>query len=271
MKKIFVVMLALGMLIMSACSKPQTIEAQGMDELSDISQTESETDPDNEKAPEGSAESLIPSDSQESESETTSESAKGDNENSSGTAPRRTTIPEPNPLRPESNKDQQITIPIEFDVVDDKEEVSKNGKPASSAPVVTPTPKPAPKESSEPKPTQPPIVEPTPEPKPDPTPEPTHEPTPEPEPEPTPEPEPAFDISHWVSFAKSYGKQVGLSYDAQARDCWDNPILASPNSIYLERDIKSRLKRYVREGMTAFCVWSEQLADGRYNIYIGYA
>lgn len=88
---------------------------------------------------------------------------------------------------------------------------------------------------------------------------------------PTQPEEPEFDVSYWVSFAVSYGQQAGLVYDATATDCWDTPILASAKSIYLERDITARLNRYVRYGYTAFCVWSEQLSDGRYNIYIGYA
>jgi len=78
-------------------------------------------------------------------------------------------------------------------------------------------------------------------------------------------------IEAQVSTETASVSQVGLSYDPQATSCWDNPIIASSKSIYLERDITSRLSRYVREGMTAFCVWSEPLADGRYNIYIGYA
>ena len=109
---------------------------------------------------------------------------------------------------------------------------------------------------------------PVPDPAQNPDPEPTQPPQTS---EPAPEPEPVFDVSVWVSFAQSYGQQIGLSYDSTATDCWDNPILARAKSIYLERDITSRLDRYVRYGYTAFCVWSEQLPDGRYNIYIGYA
>lgn len=104
------------------------------------------------------------------------------------------------------------------------------------------------------------------------TPDPPAETTaPEPEPTPEPDPEPAFDVDYWVSFAISYGQSIGLTYDSTATDCWDNPIIASAQSIYLERDIKSRLDLYAADGMTYFCAWAQLRADGRYDIYIGYA
>lgn len=85
------------------------------------------------------------------------------------------------------------------------------------------------------------------------------------------EPEaPAFDVQVWVDFAVSYGQQIGLEYDSSAVDCWDNPIIASSQSKYLERDITARLNRYLNRGMTGFCVWAEARADGKYDIYIGY-
>ena len=160
---------------------------------------------------------------------------------------------------PAEKQKETTSIIVEFE---EKKHAEEQDKPVqSSAPTATPAPASKPKEDEgvNSKPAQ--------------IPEATSDPTPNPQPESIPEPEsePAFDISYWVSFAKTYGQQIGLSYDSQATDCWDNPILASPKSIYLERDISSRLSRYVREGMTAFCVWSEQLPDGRYNIYIGSA
>jgi hypothetical protein len=78
-------------------------------------------------------------------------------------------------------------------------------------------------------------------------------------------------VGYWVSFAKTYGKSLGLTYDSTATASWDTPIIAGPNSAYLERDIKSRLNRYAAEGLSYFCVWSELRPDGRYDIYIGYA
>lgn len=81
---------------------------------------------------------------------------------------------------------------------------------------------------------------------------------------------PAFDVQVWVDFAISYGQQIGLEYDASATDCWDAPITASGQSKFLERDITSRLNRYLDRGMTGFSVWAESRSDGKYNLYIGY-
>lgn len=92
-----------------------------------------------------------------------------------------------------------------------------------------------------------------------------------PEPEFPEEVKPAFDINVWVAFARAYGTDLGLNYDATATACWDNPIIASDRSIYLERDIKSRLELYAADGITYFCVWAQPRADGRYDLYIGYA
>lgn len=102
---------------------------------------------------------------------------------------------------------------------------------------------------------------------------PSSEPTtpPEPVPEPQPEGTPAFDIQEWISFAQNYGLSVGLIYDSTATGCWDNPIIASSKSVYLERDIKSRLELYAADGITYFCVWAQLRTDGRYDLYIGYA
>jgi hypothetical protein len=88
---------------------------------------------------------------------------------------------------------------------------------------------------------------------------------------PTPPTEPAFDINIWTAFAKSYGQQIGLIYDEGTTGSWDTPITASSTSLYLERDIKDRLNRYSRNGVQYFSVWYEDLGDGKYNIYIGYA
>lgn len=98
---------------------------------------------------------------------------------------------------------------------------------------------------------------------------PTAEPVPEQEPEKAIEQN--FDINFWVSYAQSYGQSLGLSYDSTATDCWDNPIIASGRSLYLERDIQSRLELYAADGMTYFCVWAQPRSDGGYDLYIGYA
>ena len=92
------------------------------------------------------------------------------------------------------------------------------------------------------------------------------------EPEPTPETEPVFDIEHWISYAKSTAVSLGLTLDSSATDCWDNPIIAKPTCIYLERDINSRLNRYAKDGeITAIWTWYECVGTSSYLIYIGYA
>ena len=92
------------------------------------------------------------------------------------------------------------------------------------------------------------------------------------EPEPTPETEPTFDIEHWISYAKSTAVSLELTLDSSATDCWDNPIIAKPTCIYLERDISSRLNRYAKdEEITAVWIWYECVGTDKYLIYIGYA
>lgn len=89
--------------------------------------------------------------------------------------------------------------------------------------------------------------------------------------EPTSEPEPTFDIEHWISYAKSTAVSLGLTLDRSATDCWDNPITAKPTCIYLERDIRSRLNRYAKDGeITAVWIWYECVGTSSYLIYIGY-
>lgn len=81
-----------------------------------------------------------------------------------------------------------------------------------------------------------------------------------------------FDIDYWISFAKDYAQSVGLQLDSEAIYCWDNPIRAGAHCKYLERDIHSRLDRYkADEEITAVWIWAEEVSDGIYDIYIGYA
>lgn len=102
-----------------------------------------------------------------------------------------------------------------------------------------------------------------------PTPLATEGPKPVDQPQPT---EPAFDISYWISFAKSYAESVGLALNSEAVYCWDNPIDADAGCIYLERDIQSRLNRYAADAeITDVWVWYESVSAGSYLIYIGYA
>ena len=84
--------------------------------------------------------------------------------------------------------------------------------------------------------------------------------------------EPAFDIQTWIDYAKAYAESVGLRMESSAVDCWDNPIDAAADRIYLERDICSRLNRYAAaETITDVWVWYEAVGANSYLIYIGYA
>lgn len=86
------------------------------------------------------------------------------------------------------------------------------------------------------------------------------------------QPEPEFEISYWISFAKTYAQSVGLNLDVAAVDCWDNPITAGAHCICLERDIKNRLNRYnADEDITDVWIWAVDLGNGTYDLYIGYA
>ncbi|BDF59001.1 hypothetical protein CE91St36_18180 [Christensenellaceae bacterium] len=88
----------------------------------------------------------------------------------------------------------------------------------------------------------------------------------------TSETETDFDIDYWISFAKGYAQSVGLLLDSEAIYCWDNPIRAGAHCKYLARDIHSRLDRYkADEEITAVWIWAEEVSDGIYDIYIGYA
>ena len=98
------------------------------------------------------------------------------------------------------------------------------------------------------------------------------DPEPEMEPEPEPEPAPQFDIDYWIGYAQSVATSKGLVLESTAVDCWDTPIEANPDCIYLERDINSRLNRYATDGETTdVWIWYECIGENEYLIYIGYA
>lgn len=102
--------------------------------------------------------------------------------------------------------------------------------------------------------------------------EPVDEPAEEEVPAQEPEPGPNFDIGYWISYAKGAAAEKGLALDSSAVDCWDNPITANPDCIYLERDINARLSRYAGdEDITAVWIWYESIGTNKYLIYIGYA
>lgn len=92
------------------------------------------------------------------------------------------------------------------------------------------------------------------------------------EPPTEPSTEPPFDIDAWVNFAREYAVGLGLVLDSAATSCWDNPILASAQSRYLERDLKGVLEDYASApDISQVWIWPELRPDGRYDIYIGYA
>ena len=84
--------------------------------------------------------------------------------------------------------------------------------------------------------------------------------------------QPEFDIQTWIDYAKAYAESVGLRPESSAVDCWDTPIDADADCIYLERDICSRLNRYAAdETITDIWVWCEAVGTNSYLLYIGYA
>lgn len=86
------------------------------------------------------------------------------------------------------------------------------------------------------------------------------------------QPEPTFDINYWISYAQGAAVSKGLTLESSAVDCWDNPITANPDCIYLERDINSRMSRYAKdEDITDVWIWYECIGANKYLIYIGYA
>lgn len=98
----------------------------------------------------------------------------------------------------------------------------------------------------------------------------------EPEPnESTKEPEPSepeFNIQDWIDFARSYADNIGLTLNSEAVWCSDDPIIASANSKYLQRDLCGTLDKYKRNSdITDVWIWAEQLTESSWAIYIGYA
>lgn len=149
-------------------------------------------------------------------------------------------------------------------------------EPQTPGELAVPTQPPTPTENlrpTQPPATSPPAAEPT-EPAPTepvPSTEPTEAETPAEPPTEAPT-EPPFDIDAWVDFAREYAVGLGLVLDSAATSCWDNPILVSAQSRYLERDLKGVLEDYASApDISQVWIWSELRPDGRYDIYIGYA
>ena len=160
---------------------------------------------------------------------------------------------------------ESVTEPTETEPAETKPQTTVTTEPESKPAETKPTePETPPKQTEEkPKETEPEVTEP---PK-------ATEPPAETQPTETTEPEPApFDINHWIAYAKSYAESKGLVLSNTAVDCWDNPIRAGAHCIYLERDLQSRLNRYVKdEDITDVWIWAEATGNDCYDIYIGYA
>lgn len=171
-------------------------------------------------------------------------------------------LEEPTPSAKAETAQAEILLPVTAENSEAESQVPPtvdDNKTTESEPpkTVESTPKP--------KPTQPPAAEkPTPEPAPTEPPQETTLPN---------EPAvPAFQIQTWIDYAVGYAGSVGLNVSPDATDCWDNPITAGSHSLYLERDIQSRLNRYSRDGeITDVWIWAEERSDGSYDLYIGYA
>lgn len=85
-------------------------------------------------------------------------------------------------------------------------------------------------------------------------------------------PAPTFNIYYWVKYAEDYAQSIGLKIDSSAADCRDAPISANSGSIYLERDIKNRFDRYLRdESVSRVLIWAEPDGENSYLLYIGYS
>lgn len=150
---------------------------------------------------------------------------------------------------------------------------------ANRSPVEEPTSEATPDTVTASEPVTEPVTEPVqnqpqePDSKPDPEPGTTQEKPPEQAPgaETTESSAPAFDVSGYVGIAKSYGQFIGLKLDSSATACWDDPIYANADSLYIQRDIQDTLNWYKESGFTSFWVWTENLGNNDYHIYIGYA
>lgn len=171
------------------------------------------------------------------------------------------------PLVPKLSEVPTTREPRHTNPTPEATELQAETEPQTPGELAVPTQPPTPTEkpdSTQPPATSPTVVEPT-EPvlatEPTETEPPTEAPT-----------EPPFDIDAWVSFAREYAVSLGLVLDSAATSCWDNPILASAQSRYLERDLKGVLEDYASApDITQVWIWPELRPDGRYDIYIGYA
>lgn len=163
---------------------------------------------------------------------------------------------------------EQATVSVSGSTEIPAERIAEPNPVETKPEISAPAKEKAPPTVSSPTETTPPKVS-----EPEPQEEPAETPPQEPELPAAEEPtEPVFDIQTWIDYAKAYAESVGLRLESSAVDCWDNPIDAAADRIYLEWDICSRLNRYAAdETITDVWVWYEAVGANSYLIYIGYA
>lgn len=83
--------------------------------------------------------------------------------------------------------------------------------------------------------------------------------------------EKVFDMDYWLGYAKDYAVGIGLRLDENAADSWDTPIrCSSKTEDVLAAYIRDDLTYYKNEeGCTAVWIWTEQVGDGQYELFIG--
>ena len=80
------------------------------------------------------------------------------------------------------------------------------------------------------------------------------------------------DIDYYFNYAKNYTLNIGLTYDVEATECWDNPISVTSKTTSIIANIESRLNSYKNiEGFESVCIWYEKCGENDYDLYIGYA
>ena len=246
MKRSLILLLTLLLFTLTACSTAPETSFSGSEPESEIEETSS---------PETETAKTEDSFSQEVSAETNTDSTDPvDEVTKKSSEPITTEIAEVEPKPDEAPSSQAVNDPPP-----DKHEEKGSGTPEPEE--EKPQEQPQAEESK-------PLPEPPAETKPE------ESKTPEPEPEKTTEPEPApkFDIDYWIGYAQSSATSKGLVLESSAVDCWDNPITANPDCIYLERDISGYLSRYAAdEDITDVWIWYECIGENKYLIYIGYA
>lgn len=217
--------------------------------------------------------SVVPSEPVMSESLTTMESEESSQETDASKSSEDIDSPEESGIASETTvsvaQETKNTEQQKDRTKDETFSTNRNGTTTPSFEPVKPSPKPTETKAPEnapvtEKPKEPEVTKPTEAPK-------ETEP-PSPPAEKKTEQERPFDINYWISYAQSVAVSKGLTLESSAVDCWDNPITANPDCIYLERDITSRLNRYAKdEDITDVWIWYESVGTNKYLIYIGYA